>query len=325
MKKLISIFLVNTILFSVNSAESDHYSRAGDKIEDANKQVSLMAKKMVAEVLGKLNREGTCEGMEEKVLYKELREVFANHSKGKLVKEILYTDKFPIQKIGLGDSIFKEWSILNGYLLGKKGAEDSPLALAPLIRLGENIVGVDKIEHLFGMGYQYFNRHYMRGHNLKRVLKRGIIFEKTILGGNIFATGVFSYGDLAANFNGMRFWNHVLQKRDDVLGASENIGPYLSCENDKWVQVKDIDFSYYLDGASDESINCSKLASRGGVEKYKRYMLDLGMECPRRKDLLSDLYEKYSAKTQGDRMNRPISHWILNKGEVEKVSYFNEF
>jgi len=325
MKKIIFITFTLILHFSAHSAESDHYSRAGEKIQDANKQVSLMARKMVAEVLRKLNQEGTCEATEEKALYKELREVFANHSKGKLVKEILYTDKFPTQKIPLGDSIFKEWSILNGYLLGKKGAADSPLALAPLIRLGESVVGVDKIEHLFGMGYQYFDRHHMRGHTLKRVLKRGIFFEKTILGGNIIATGVFSYADLAANFNGMRFWNHVLQKRDDVLGASQNIGPYLTCENDKWVQVKEIDFSYYLDGASDESINCSKLASKGGVEKYKRYMKDLGMECPRRKDLLSDIYKKYSAKTQGDRLNRPISHWILNEGDVEKVSYFNEF
>jgi hypothetical protein len=175
------------------------------------------------------------------------------------------------------------------------------------------------------MGFQYFDRHYLRGHSLKRVLKRGIFFEKTILGGNVLATGVFAYADLAANFNGMRFWNHMLQKRDDVLGSEHNIGPYISCTDGKWEQVKEIDFTAYLDSSSDESINCSKFATKKGLKKYEQYLTNNNMACPIRTELLEDLKIKYNVETHGDSKSRPLSHWILNLDGNGKVSYLNEF
>lgn len=323
---LLSLLLLAQGAFA---AEADHYTdptKSLDSIlEDANVMLIDETNKLFQEKLEEINTKNDCSSMREKDLYKELQDIFANHSKGKLVKDILYTDKYPTIKIALDDSIYGQWSVLNGFLLGRKKASESPLALAPLIRVGDVIVGTDKLEHLFGMGYQYFDRHYLRGHSLRRVLKRGIFFEKTILGGNILATGVFAYSDLAANFNGMRFWNSMLQKRDDILGKEHNQGPYLACEQGKWVQLKDIDFSPYLDLASDESINCSKFASKGGLKKYKAYLKDKGMECPRRPDLLSDLIKKYDIPTQGDKKGRPLSHWILNKDGNGKVSYFNEF
>lgn len=327
MKTLIFLTLLISSL-SLLAAEADHYSDPNKSVlglEDANTILVEKTNEFVQKKLETINAKTDCSQMKEEDLYKELQDIFANHSKGKLVKDILYTDKYPTIKIPLEDSIYGSWSIRNGFLLGRKKAAESPLALAPLIRVGDVIVGTDKLEHLFGMGYQYFERHYLKGHSLKRVLKRGIFFEKTILGGNVLATGVFAYSDLAANFNGMRFWNSMLQKRDDVLGAENNVGPYLACEQGKWVQLKDIDFTPFLDEASDESINCSKFASRGGVKKYKKYLQKRGASCPRRPDLFSDLMKKYDIPTQGDKKARPLSHWILNDEGNGKVSYLNEF
>ena len=51
-----------------------------------------------------------------------------------------------------------------------------------------------------------------------------------------YGTGVMSYGDLAANFNGMRFWNHILGKRKDIL--NQDLGPYVKCKDRKWVVNK---------------------------------------------------------------------------------------
>ncbi len=313
---------------SAYSAEADHYSKPNKSIEDLEDSNSLVISRtnqLLKEKLTQINNQNDCSEMDEKELYRSLQEIFANHSKGKLVKDILYTENYPVMRIPLEDSIYGSWSVFNGYLLGRKKAAKSPLALAPLIRLGDVIVGTDKLEHLFGMGFQYFDRYYLRGHSLKRVLKRGIFFEKTILGGNILATGVFAYSDLAANFNGMRFWNSMLQKRDDILGQEHNQGPYLSCESAKWVQIKEIDFTAFLDLSSDESINCSKFASRGGVKKYKNFLREKGTSCPRRQDLFSDLMKKYNVITPGDKKQRPLSHWILNDEGIEKINYFNEF
>lgn len=309
---------------SLFAAEADHYSILETK-ENASTLLTTETTRLLSEKLAKINQSQDCSTMKEEDLYKELQDIFANHSKGKLVKDVLYTDKYPTIVIPLKESIYGSWSVRNGYLLGRKKAAASPLALAPLIKIGNIAVGTDKLEHLFGMGFQYFDRHYLRGHTLKRVLKRGIFFEKTILGGNVLATGIFSYADLAANFNGMRFWNHMLQKRDDVLGKEHNLGPYLECQSGSWVQVKEIDYSAYLDLSSDESINCSKFASKNGLKKYQAYMKDRDSQCPRRPDQFRDLQEKYNVPTQGDKKGRPISHWILNDDGLEKVNYFNEF
>ena len=282
-------FILFTIILcqaSTFCAEADHYTnptKSLQDLEDANSILVTKTNEFVKKKLEEVNAKNDCSQMAEEDLYKELQDIFANHSKGKLVKDILYTDKYPTIKIPLEESIYGTWSVFNGFLLGRQKAAESPLALAPLIRVGNVIVGTDKLEHLFGMGFQYFDRHYLRGHSLKRVLKRGIFFEKTILGGNVLATGVFAYSDLAANFNGMRFWNSMLQKRDDVLGPEHNVGPYLACEQGKWVQLKDIDFTPFLDLSSDESINCSKFASRGGVKKYNEYLKAKGATCPRRR------------------------------------------
>lgn len=327
MKKL-GLITLSLLSLSVFAAEADHYThpeKAIELIEDARPLLIKKTNELFQEKLAEINKSHDCSQMIEKDLYKELQDIFANHSKGKLVKDILYTDQYPTIKIALDDSIYGAWSVGNGFLLGRKKASESPLALAPLIRVGDVIVGTDKLEHLFGMGYQYFERHYLRGHSLRRVLKRGIFFEKTILGGNILATGVFAYADLAANFNGMRFWNSMLQKRDDVLGKEHNVGPYLACDSGKWVQLKEIDFSPFIDLGSDESINCSKFASKGGLKKYKKYLEENQTQCPRRPDLLEDLVKKYDIPTQGDKKGRPLSHWILNNDGNGKVSYLNEF
>lgn len=58
----------------------------------------------------------------------------------------------------------------------------------------------------------------------------------------------------------MRFWNHVLQKEEDVL--EKNLGPYVACQNSRWIQVKTVDWGNYVDHGFDESINCSRFAKK---------------------------------------------------------------
>ncbi len=313
------------------SAETDHYTLADSEITDITDELNAYANSNLVSILEKVNQEGACsaEKKSEKGLYKELRTVFANHGKGKLVNEIL-DGKMPRTVIPLKESVYKEWTKSTGFLLGRDGASESPLALAPLIKIGDIVVGSDKLEHMFGMGYSYFKRHHIKGMSLRRVLKIGIAAEKTYLGGNILATGVFSYGDLAANFNGMRFWNHMLQKEDDVLGQEHNYGPYITCDAGKWKQEKEIDFTKYVDMSMQENVNCSKFATKKGIEKFKASLDRLNKKtggsrsfsCPSSADALEEATFKYLVPMK-DGTN--IDHWIINREGNGKVSYFNEF
>ena len=334
---------------SLYSAETDHYTLADSEITDITNELNAYSNSSLADVLEKLNREGDCnakvaeadpfdfdedyddfithEKTAEEKLYKELTQIFPNHGKSKLINDFL-DGNITRTIIPLKESVYKEWTKRTGFLLGRDGAAESPLALSPLIKVGGYVIGVDKLEHMFGMGYAYFKRHHINGMSLRRGLKIGIASEKTYLGGNMLATGVFTYADLAANFNGMRFWNHMLQKEDDVLGKAHNYGPYITCDAGKWKQNKEIDFTNYVDMSMQENVNCSKFATKKGVKKFKASLDRLNKEtgrsasCPISPSMLEEAASRYLVPMKD---GTTIDHWIINRDGNMKVSYFNEF
>ncbi len=335
MKTVLAALVLGTALH-IHAAETDNFSTCAMGFIDAGNLINERSQTYLEEALNHLNTQGGCDLSEksEVALYEEMAKYFSNHKTGALVRSLLYTDEFPKIVTPLRESIYKEWSIHEGYLLGGKNAANSPLAISPVVQVAGVKVGIDKFEHMFGMGFKYFEGHYLKDKNLKSILKNGIFREKTALGGNILATGVFSYADLAANFNGMRFWNHVLQKRDDVLGKDYNIGPYVVCSEGKWKvnPERPLDFSNYVDHSMNESVNCSKFATKSGLKKFQDSMVRLhfvgkGDEaaCPVVAQELEEVIKKYDVPMPGDENGPNIGHWIINAEGTGKVSYLNMF
>ncbi|MDD2805646.1 MAG: hypothetical protein PHV33_08835 [Elusimicrobiales bacterium] len=335
MKKLLAAIFLLLSWTPVRAAEADHFSLPDGQIADITAEVNKLSNEGLAAAIADLNAQGGCDDTRksEELLYERLTDVFSNHKKGQLVNTII-SGEIPRTVIPLKESVYSEWSIWNGFLLGRRGAAKSPLALFPLIKIGDTVVGVDKLEHMFGMGLRYFKGHYLEEKPLVSVLKGGIFKEKTFLGGNMLATGVFSYADLSANFNGMRFWNHMLQKRDDVLGAQHNAGPYLTCQAGKWVKNEErpIDFRTYVDATMQESMNCSKFATSAGVRKFHEALAALQSKdksriftCPENPGLMDETMKKYEVEIAGDPHGSKVDHWIINREGNAKVSYFNEF
>jgi hypothetical protein len=196
-----------TLLLSINlySAETDHFSNRDTELPDMSQVINKKANKYMAKAIDDVNKQGPCDDSveSEKLLYTELQKYFANHSNRELAKELLAQKDIVVNAIPLKESVYQNLTIPNGYLLGRKKAATSPLA--PMVRIGDQVIGTDKLEHMFGSGFRYFSSHYLKGKTLLKVLKTGVLSEKTTLGGNVFATGVFAYSDLSANFNGMRF------------------------------------------------------------------------------------------------------------------------
>ena len=332
------ILIAVAMLFSwsaARAAEADHYTLREGQIADITAEVNKLANEGLGRAIEDLNVAGGCNDSRksEEQLYDRLTDIFSNHKKGQLVNTILSGD-IPRTIIPLKESIYSEWSIWNGFLLGRKGAAKSPLALFPLIKIGDTVVGVDKLEHMFGMGLRYFKKHHLEERPLVSVLKGGIFSEKTFLGGNMLATGVFSYADLSANFNGMRFWNHMLQKRDDVLGAQHNAGPYLVCREGKWAKNEErpIDFRTYIDPSMQESMNCSKFATSAGARKFQQALAAMQSRdksriftCPENPGLMDETAKKYEVEIAGDGRGSKVDHWIINREGNATVSYFNEF
>lgn len=315
---LLTIATFGQICFS---AEADNFTTRTHNLSDASGHVNGLANQYLKTAIAAVNANKNCDQgiTSEEALYKELRKYFANHTKGELVKNILYSQVVPKNTLPLNDSVYGQWTPGNGFLLGNKKAAASALALSPVIQIGDQNIGVDKLEHMFGMGFSYFNQYYSKKKSIKKILKGGIFKEKTVLGGNFLATGVFSYADLSANFNGLRFWNHMLLKQDDILGREFNLGPYITCVDSKWkiVEENPIDFRNYIDASMDESINCSKFANDSGTAKFITAITKLGYGCPVDSASLKEMQNKYKPFN--------IQNFIINEEGNGTVSYFNEF
>ena len=302
---------LSTVLLSstLTAAEVDQFTSKGQTLVDASEIVNLKANEVVKSTLKDLK------GCNETELYKALRKQFGNHIKGKFTKFVIEDSSVPRLKIPIDESIYKDWTSFTGFILGNPLYRKSGIALSDLVQVGDVQIGTDKFEHLFGRGYKYFSDHYLKNKSIEKTLKYGVNQEKFILGGLFIETGVFSYADLSANFNGMRFWNHFLLKEDDILGANFNLGPYVVCENNQWKQNALIDFRNYFDLSMDESVNCSKFSVKKSVEIINRELKKLNLSCPADATIFSDFEQKYGS----------FAKYILNKSGNGKVKYKSEY
>lgn len=138
--------------------------------------------------------------------------------------------------------------------------------LAATINMGGFLVGTDKFGHFFSEGYSSFQRAFLDGGGVDAALEYGDSTERTYYGALV--TGVYSYADLVANFNGMRFWTHVLGRYSDPLGGRQN--PLVRCEQGHWRLVSTFGWSRYLDAGWDEGLNCNLLRNEVLRDKLLR-------------------------------------------------------
>ncbi len=160
-----------------------------------------------------------------------------------------------------------------------------------IYRLTPIIVSSDKFSHFFNRSMRLFKR-LRSGHesSLEETLADNYRLEASILGS--LSTGVAAYGDLVANFQGMRFWAHLLAEdlegRPLVDPLDEGpIDPYVTCSaGGRWVQAREIDIQSYLDPSWDEGLNCSKFRSTRLLDMVVRRIEELN-----RGDVLGNSYD----------------------------------
>jgi hypothetical protein len=131
-------------------------------------------------------------------------------------------------------------------------------------------LGVDKLDHIVRTGYSYFE-HYQkqrqRGASLLdaeiAAIEKGITQEKTYFG--YWVSGVFSYADLEANYQGLRLHQNFCSGSQAYLQRRNN---------NTWRFNRLIDLKYYVNPWFDESYNNSAYLQRRFKSVYpelKRY------------------------------------------------------
>lgn len=210
---------------------------------------------------------------DEEVLYSELRKAIYQSStvswglKGYdldlQLRSLLARQSYALS---LNDSIYRDIDYIEGFSLNLKELSD-------VVDINGYLVGLDKIGHFFSEGWQYFELTNFDDYDIEQAIEWGRQQEAGKFGYS--TTGIFSFADLVANFNGWRFWNKILLKEDDPLkGMLANFfdQPYISCDLQivksikqrkivtAWEYNEAFDLADYLDGAWDEGNNCNSYA-----------------------------------------------------------------
>jgi hypothetical protein len=133
----------------------------------------------------------------------------------------------------------------------------------PTIRLNHQIIGIDKLGHFFGQGWDYF-----QSGDLKTALTSGMSDEEGMDG--YIGSGVYSYGDLSANYQGLLFWRQLLGGKS----------PYISCTDKKFRVERRFTWSDYVSPSWDEALNCSKYVAAEMEKSVDDRVHELGLSCP---------------------------------------------
>lgn len=119
-------------------------------------------------------------------------------------------------------------------------------------------MGTDKLGHFVTVGLSYYKKYlqakalgYSKEDAINIAIKRGIFSERTYYGSII--SGVFSFADLEANFQGLQF----------ALDMCEGENPLLvQDKNGKWSQRQPFDITPYVNPKWDESFYPSAYIKR---------------------------------------------------------------
>ena len=147
-------------------------------------------------------------------------------------------------------------------------------ALASNIVIDGHYVSLDKIDHFFGQGFQLFDSFREAKDDgevpLKAAFQRAHNQERGFFG--IRASGVRSYGDMTADYNGLKFWSSIEESEKPFVTCDSKTGLYSRT-------ARRFDFKDYLSDAWDEGINCSEFQANY-VSQVQSALKERGMTCP---------------------------------------------
>ncbi len=231
---------------------------------EVNRRILLAIKRANGRVMKSNPRTGVKwyrPGCDEERLYEKLVDQLARTLIGQVESYAEQNEQVSRRTVPLQQSIYRDfaWQTAPSLVISER--------IASVIRLDSVELGTDKLGHFFSEGFSYFA---VTG-QLNKSLKSGLLFgewsESVYFGAQ--TTGVFSYADLTANFQGLRFWNRILAKHPDPL-TGKMPSPYVVCKRDEWRLAQSFHWYDYVDNGWDESINCPLLNSEALLETIQQ-------------------------------------------------------
>lgn len=237
MKHILAFSLVFA-MHSASATEVDNFTSYYQPLAESEARLNAMVQRKIDAVLSSAS---TCDlkKMGKNLGYQLVGNLFF----GTIEAEVVEDPTYPRIDTPVSQSIYRgtpyEPSIV-GRLVN----------LGSIMNIGGHRIGTDKVGHFFDMGYDLYWRE-KKGAKIEDIVHRSRHEQQGLWGK--WMTGVKSYGDIAANFDGYRFWR-------DVFGDGPN--PYFTCENGRLKQIREFRWIDYANSAWNEAINCSDYSSQ---------------------------------------------------------------
>lgn len=239
---LVNLFIL--LSFSAYCLEADNYIVWDKELDDSSIEINQFFNEKIHEAI--LDSRGTSCSQITKKISKTFASYFVNDDPiaNWLMQQLDTNKMYPLTTDYVSESIYRDPFL---FYIPKFG-------LSPSIQVRGRYFGMDKLSHFGATGMHYFNKfnHALsRGKSVTQAyqlaIDHGIREENTLYG--YWASGVFSFADLEANFQGMLFYKNL---------CSSPTRPYLAKRNDEsWYLKKPFDIKKYVSGFWDESYNLS--------------------------------------------------------------------
>jgi hypothetical protein len=359
--KFVSGVLVLVLSTSAIASENDVFSgryHLLPKLDDASDEVNKIVLHYVELGVEKANRIGReNERTKMRTIVESLRDFLGRHFRwqiaganlkiskidtwGRLItnadlfsennayRTIKYEAPIDRAKICVEDSVYRDFNIGDSKSL--KLASKFHDTMAVLLNIENLLIGTDKFSHFFNRGVKYFKRRYgiqwtqelTDEEREEYTMDAGEHSENSAYG--VKSTGIASYADLMANFQGMRFWNDLLGVGKDVVTKQEVKNPMVQLKDflilptwyqsrrfeerrllsdlspakivelkkQGWVKTKfwtvahhEFDIRKYVNVAWDEAYNCSKFLNEKMAKSTQQRVNEISVAVSR--DLLEN-------------------------------------
>lgn len=246
------------IIFSMTatSTEVDNFNDRDPTLRDVRLSLNQLVSAYMMKAVETANQKKSCEFKTiENSLIDEFGGLLGRLFWSKIENDIERSPYIDKRRSNVNQSIYADVNLFESFILQVAN-------LGFTLRIGQFFIGSDKLGHFFYLGHDYFERVYKKGGSLDAALSYGEETERTYFG--LESTGVYSHGDLASNFDGLRYWERIAN-----INLPKGVSPYFTCTNNTWKQITPFDWIEYVTDAWDEAINCNRFKNTGMRDKVE--------------------------------------------------------
>lgn len=325
--KKITACLIGVISITINAYEVDQFTDRDKVPADSTIDLNVIIREKLEKTIQNSNSEffglfkTDCNKNNteaRRILFENLRSSFVSETDiGILEKQIMKDEDIDKRRIHVDQSVYVTAQNNNIIL---KGILNS-YGLAPVIKVNNVQIGTDKLGHFFNEGYGLYLQSFSQSDENKRNYNTTIFnqaLENNYYG--LKTTGIKSYGDLTANYEGYQFWNRLCGKVYKNSTAEEKKyfaehkctkDAYIRCDvnpdtkKGTWAinKMQTFRLEDYVSPAWDESINCnkySKAIEKDVLSELSRrvytYKGDPKNPCPAEPDKCKEIIKRYPGK-----------------------------